>query len=45
MKICNNCNFENDDDTLFCAECGTSLKELVFCTECGEQTDGREAFC
>lgn len=38
MKICNNCGMQNNDDDLFCAQCGNSLENAA------NQPDGQPAY-
>lgn len=35
-KICDQCNFTNEDNSTFCVNCGAQLAgDQVFCTQCG----------
>ena len=38
-KICPNCNSENDDSSLFCQECGNSLKGVTVQTDEANKND------
>lgn len=44
MKICNNCNSEVNDDSIFCPNCGNKfiIKE---CPSCGKELKDNEKFC
>lgn len=49
VKICQNCNAENEPDDMFCAECGSSLanpeNEKKTCPDCGAQVKAAKPFC
>lgn len=48
MKKCQSCGYENTDDSLFCAECGTKLQEKLvqrFCQHCGSEVAEGSMFC
>jgi len=40
---CPSCQFENDDDALFCNECGHKLE--IACPECGNANQHGSKFC
>lgn len=44
MKICNNCNSEVNDDSIFCPNCGNKfiIKE---CPSCGKELKDNDKFC
>ena len=44
MKICNNCNSEVDDNSVFCPNCGNKLLKKK-CLSCGKELDENEKFC
>lgn len=50
-KACPNCGSFVPEDSAFCTECGTSLKEepksggFVFCTNCGNKEEAGTKFC
>ncbi len=45
MKICKFCNAENEDDALFCGNCGERIDGKVKCPKCGEYNDEGETYC
>lgn len=47
MKTCPKCNRSNDDDSLFCAGCGSRLdsQEKTFCTHCGNEVSPDAVYC
>ena len=42
---CPNCQFENPEDSIFCGECGSSLKIEVICPNCGSKPPPSFKFC
>lgn len=44
MKICKFCNAENEDDALFCGNCGERIDGKVKCPKCGEYNDEGETY-
>ncbi len=53
MKYCENCGAPLDDDSIFCAECGTKTEQenfaliapMGYCAECGAPFDAGDEFC
>lgn len=47
MKTCPKCSCSNDDDSLFCAGCGSRLdgQRKSFCTHCGNELSLDAVFC
>ncbi len=49
MKTCNNCNTENNDESIFCSNCGESLQvqdeTKRFCSTCGSEVPLGSNFC
>lgn len=47
--ICENCKKENDDDAIFCFNCGLRLvakkEENIYCQECGQKLPLDAKFC
>ena len=43
---CPKCGFDNQEDALFCAECGEKLsKEKLFCPECNSENEANAKHC
>ena len=45
MKKCPSCGTEQNDDNLFCTECGKELPKSVVCPHCGASVNEGDAFC
>jgi class 3 adenylate cyclase/tetratricopeptide (TPR) repeat protein len=42
---CGNCNFENQENAVFCGGCGISLEPDIACSNCGTKNSARHNFC
>ena len=45
MKRCPYCGEQNEDDSLFCTECGKPIPQGVVCPHCGASVDDDDVFC
>lgn len=45
MKQCIHCGAQMEDNSLFCAVCGNSMKEINACPHCGEPLNSGDMFC
>jgi uncharacterized membrane protein YvbJ len=45
MKKCKHCGAQNEDDNLFCTECGNELPKGMVCPNCGTFLDVGDTFC
>ncbi|MBE3094527.1 MAG: zinc ribbon domain-containing protein [Actinobacteria bacterium] len=48
LKICARCNAKNDQNNIFCGECGTKFDETTvnkYCPECGLVNKSKNKFC
>ncbi len=45
MKKCPNCGAHNEDDSLFCAECGKLIPQGTVCPHCGAAINEGDTFC
>ena len=45
MKICKNCSYQNDDDFIYCQECGERLDGKKICFNCKKEVPGEAKFC
>lgn len=45
MKKCKYCGSQNEDDNLFCTECGKELPKGMVCPNCGTFLDVGHTFC
>ena len=45
MIVCNNCHTENEEDAVFCKQCGKRLDGKVVCPDCGKLTPEDGCFC
>ncbi len=45
MLTCEKCQFQIEEGSKFCPECGCPIFETVFCPECGEKASTQFAFC
>lgn len=45
MKRCSYCGAQNEDDNLFCTECGKELPKGFVCPSCGTCLDAGDKFC
>jgi len=43
--ICKNCNFQNVEDAIFCAQCGKRLDEKTYCRACNKEIPEDSTFC
>lgn len=45
MKRCTYCGELNEDDSLFCSECGKPIPQGRQCPHCGVRVSDNDAFC
>lgn len=45
MKRCSYCGAQNEDENLFCTECGKELPKGFVCPSCGTNLDAGDIFC
>jgi len=45
MKQCLNCGAQMNDDSLFCAECGSKISQGNLCPHCGTSMNDGDVFC
>lgn len=45
MKNCKNCSYQNDDEFIYCQECGERLDGKKICFDCKKEVPGEAKFC
>ena len=50
MKICNECGYQNSDESNYCSNCGSKLKNdepsgVISCAKCGAKNNTESHFC
>lgn len=45
MKQCSHCGAQNDDESLFCTECGKPVSQGIVCPHCGTSVNDDDVFC
>lgn len=45
MKRCSYCGEQNEDDSLFCTECGKPIPQGTVCPHCGAEVSENDVFC
>ena len=43
MKVCTNCQTQNEEGSKFCNSCGSTFNDI--CSKCGESIEGMTKFC